>query len=242
MSKEPDRRKAYAESAENWQEMEDWEALSPSLGQGFRPQMLLFLFLPAGSPDSEREPCSITRGCGLPWAPSLPRPSLRPWLPLALTVAPQESPHARVRCSGDFHRFAVGTATSQRDAGASTARQPRGAVAGRGRCGCLAMSMALPPARPPPSPAVGTGTASLGTASLGMVSLGTAPAGTPPALHGKPSRHEVRARPVAHSVDSQRCKTSFPKQRVFAGVWTWEQSVQVGKHCHEVPQKCSVPR
>ena len=34
MSKEPDWRKAYAESAETWKETEDWEGLSPSLGQG----------------------------------------------------------------------------------------------------------------------------------------------------------------------------------------------------------------
>lgn len=54
MSKEPDWRKAYVESAENWKETENWEGLSPSPGQGSCyhrlprshccPQMLLFLF------------------------------------------------------------------------------------------------------------------------------------------------------------------------------------------------------
>lgn len=34
MSKEPDWRKAYVESAENWKETENWEGLSPSPGQG----------------------------------------------------------------------------------------------------------------------------------------------------------------------------------------------------------------
>lgn len=32
MNKEPGWRKAYAESAEKWMEVEDWEGLSPSMG------------------------------------------------------------------------------------------------------------------------------------------------------------------------------------------------------------------
>lgn len=64
MSKEPDWWKAYVESAEKWKDTEDWEARSPSPGQGSCyhrlphchgcPCKLLFPFLLTRSPDSDR--------------------------------------------------------------------------------------------------------------------------------------------------------------------------------------------